>query len=123
MTFVCGKPVVRIEFWADDVVRVTLTPGGKFSERSKHDVPLALDGCYGAPPAVNITDGDFVRLTTARVPVRVDKKPFRLHFLEADGGKLITRNPEGSTLESPAEALKRGLPSPGIGKQTLHLDV
>ena len=96
----CGKPVVRIEFWADDVVRVTMTPAGKFTGISKHDVPLALDGCYGTPPFIKITDGDSVRIATTRMTVRVDKKPLRLQFLREDGVTLITRNPEHSTLDT-----------------------
>ena len=100
VTLVCGKPVVRLEFWADDVVRVTMSPEGKFNPASKHDVPLALEGCYGTPPAIEVTDGDALRMATKRMTVRVDKKPFRLHFLREDGTTLITRNPEQPTIDT-----------------------
>jgi len=76
----CGKSSVRLQFWADDVVRVTLLSGAKSDPGGRHDVPLALDGCYGAPPSINVTDGDSVRIASKRLTVRVDKKPFRLHF-------------------------------------------
>lgn len=100
VTFVCGKSLVRLEFWADDVVRVTLLSGGKSNPGSKHDVLLALEGCYGAPPALSITDGEAVRIATQRLTVRVDKQSFRLHFLKPDGKTPITRNPERATLDT-----------------------
>ena len=100
VTFECGKPSVRLQFWADDVVRVTLLSGAKSDPGSKHDVSMILEGCYGAPPAISVTDGDSVRIATKGLTVRVDKKPFRLHFLRADGKTLITRNPAGSTLDT-----------------------
>ena len=43
VTFVCGKSLVRLEFWADDVVRVTLLSGGKSNPGSKHDVLLGAN--------------------------------------------------------------------------------
>jgi alpha-glucosidase len=100
VTIVCGTPVVRLEFWAEDVVRVTLSPDGKFHQASKHDVPLVLEGCYGEPPSIQVADGDTLSITTKRMTLRVDKKPFRLHFLREDGTTLITRNPEGATLDT-----------------------
>lgn len=100
VTFVCGKPSVRLQFWADDVVRVTLLSGAKSDQGSKHDVPLILEGCYGAPPSITVTDGASVRIATQRLTVCVDKKPFRLQFLQADGKTLIARNPTGSTLDT-----------------------
>lgn len=100
VTLVCGKPVVRIEFWADDVVRVTMSPDGKMEPKSHHDVQLALAGCFGAPPTIRVTDGDSLRIATQRMTVQVDKKPFRLHFLREDGTTLITRNPAGGTLDT-----------------------
>jgi alpha-glucosidase len=100
VTFVCGKPSVRLQFWADDVVRVTLLSGAKSDTGGKHDVPLVLEGCYGAPPSIRVTDGDSVRIATKCLTVCVDKKPFRLHFLRADGKTVITRNPAGATLDT-----------------------
>ena len=100
VTFVFGKPSVRLQFWADDVVRVTLLSGAKSDSGSKHDVALALEGCYGTSPALTVTDGDAVQMATKRLTVRMDKKPFRLHFLQEDGKTLITRNPERATLDT-----------------------
>jgi hypothetical protein len=100
ITLSCGKPLVRLEFWADDVVRVTQSPEGKPNPASKHDVPLILEGCYGEPPSVNVADGDALSIVTKRMTVRVDKKPFRLHFLRDDGTTLITRNPKNASLDT-----------------------
>jgi fructan beta-fructosidase len=80
VTLMCGKPVVRLEFWADDVVRVTMSPDGRMEPKSHHDVPLALAGCcFGR----NVLTYDFVNetLDKDKVPVPLNDGVLKLRVL------------------------------------------
>ncbi len=100
VVFHCGGPVVELQFRAVDVVQVRMSPDEKFKHRSRHNEQMVLRDCYKNPPAIKVKNAEAVEIATERLVIRVDKTPFRLHFLQSDGQTPITRNPRGKTLDT-----------------------
>lgn len=112
VTVACGLPKVRIDFWADDVVRVWLSPDGSFSYYGGADDSYMIQPGlkqFTGPTQFQVTDaGAYIRIQSSRMTLRVQKTPFGLEFYQADNQTLITSTPPGQCVDTDVKAyLKR----------------
>lgn len=80
-----GAAKARVSFVTADTFRVELAPDGTFTDPTGTDIVLP----QGPPPVTRWRDlGDRYELSTAKVTVRVTKKPLRFAAVRPDGTPL-----------------------------------
>jgi hypothetical protein len=100
-------PKVRIDFWADDVVRIWLSADGSFSYYNPDNIYLIQPGLdrFSGPLQFAISDaGAYIKLQSLALTVRVQKAPFGLAFYRADNQTLIAATPAGLSLDTDVKA-------------------
>ncbi|MFT8315712.1 MAG: TIM-barrel domain-containing protein [Clostridium sp.] len=81
-----GNPKVKIDFVKDDVARVWMEPSGIFQKDKSYVVNN--EDAISKP---TVTDsGEYIKLQTPKLTVRVYKNPFKIAYYDASNTKLIT---------------------------------
>jgi alpha-glucosidase len=90
-SFQCDTGVVKVRFYRDDIVRIAFNPFGETSLKTSVAVvkePEKVD------VAVHETDED-VTLTSAKLTVTLQKRPFRVRVYDQVGRLLVAEGKRG----------------------------
>lgn len=99
---------LQIKFCADNIVRVTASPGDKFSSRPS----LIVENQDWEPVNWKLTEIDSqLVLSTAKLQVRVSPQTGEIAFLDANGNPVLNEIAGGGKSFTPAEEM---------GEQTFH---
>jgi alpha-glucosidase len=91
--FNCTGSVIRLEICSDDIVRIIMSPAGKFRP-DEHYVVIKYDW-----PLNDFTvkdKGSYIAVKTGRMEIRALKSPFRFEFYDLDGRAVNRDWKEGS---------------------------
>jgi Glycosyl hydrolases family 31 TIM-barrel domain/Glycosyl hydrolase family 31 C-terminal domain/Domain of unknown function (DUF5110)/Glycosyl hydrolase 31 N-terminal galactose mutarotase-like domain len=109
-TVSAGPDQVRVIFYRDDIVRLWLGPDGQFTDAQPNPDDAQMVVLRGAPIAVSWRDaGDYYRVESAKVVLRVYKRPLRFALFDKDNARVIWREIKPLTYgPSTVQTLARG---------------
>lgn len=95
VTLNLGGGTLKIEVCADNVVRVAFAKNASFFTRAS--LVTAAKQCVPTS-VVTTTDGNWTKLTTARLTVQIDNTTGTVTFLDPSGQTILAENTAGRTL-------------------------
>lgn len=109
-TVSAGPDRVRVIFYRDDILRIWLGPDGQFTEAQPNPDDAQMVVFKGAPIAVAWRDaGEYYRIESAKVVLRVYKRPLRFALFDKDNARVIWRETKPLTYgPSTVQTLARG---------------
>lgn len=109
-----GAVQIRVIFYDDDVFRIWLAPNGEFTDpanadNSGPDTDIVVKRDYSPPQTQSSDEGEYYRISTAHVTLRVYKDPLRFALHDADG-TLVWEEETGLTWSKngTVQTLRRG---------------
>src|SRR5215510_1955883 len=109
-TVSAGPDQLRVIFYRDDLFRLWLGPDGQFTDAQPNAADAQMVVWKGAPIAVASRDaGDYYRLESAAVVLRVYKRPLRFALFDKTNTTVIWQEAKPLTYgPSTIQTLKRG---------------
>jgi hypothetical protein len=109
-TVSAGPDQIRVIFYRDDLFRLWLGPDGQFTEAQPNAADAQMVVWKRAPIAVTSRDaGDYYRLDTAAIVLRVYKRPLRFAMFDKANTTVIWQETKPLTYgPSTIQTLKRG---------------
>jgi alpha-glucosidase len=109
-TVSAGADQIRVVFYRPDLFRLWLGPNGEFTEAQPNPADASMVVWTGAPIAVASRDaGDYYRLESAAVVLRVYKRPLRFALFDKTNTTVIWQETKPLTYgPSSIQTLRRG---------------
>lgn len=107
-TVSAGEAKVRVMFYKDDMFRIWLAPDGEFTDPASDDIIVKTD--FPEPETEWSDAGDYYRIDTADVVLRVYKHPLTFALYESDNKTLVWEETEGLSWDQngTVQTLNRG---------------
>lgn len=92
-TISAGEAKVRVIFYKGDLFRIWLAPDGQFTDPASDDIIVKTD--FPEPDTAWSDAGDYYRIDTADVVLRVYKHPLTFALYESDNKTLVWEETQG----------------------------